>query len=117
MRRALLIAVTTALLMALAIPAFATRGGSGGRGDGPIVYVTGQGLYYDSIVVADPVPANGPFQKLEMTGPTGLQTEFGPGDRGYVAGRWWVDVNGNDEMDDGDHFFVCPLLGPGREAP
>jgi hypothetical protein len=87
-----------------------------GRGDGPVVYVTSQGLFYDSIVVAD-LPPLGPFQLLEMDGPTGLQTEFGPGDRGYVGGRWWVDENGDGEMDAGDAYFLCPLLGPGREEP
>ncbi|MHC4948716.1 MAG: hypothetical protein ACYTG1_10695 [Planctomycetota bacterium] len=88
-----------------------------GRGDGPVVYVTGQDLFYDSIVVAD-LPPHGPFQLLEMGGPSGLLTEFGPGDPGYVGGRWWVDVNGNGEMDaDTDDFFLCPLLPPGREEP
>ncbi len=88
-----------------------------GRGDGPIIYVTGQGLFYDSIVTADPLPARGKFQKLEMGGPSpnGLQTEFGPGDRGYRGGRWWLDINGDGEMNEGDKFFSCPLLGPGRE--
>jgi hypothetical protein len=52
-----------------------------------------------------------------MGGPSGLFTEFGPRDTGYVGGRWWVDVNGNGEMDDGDSFFLCPLLPPGREEP
>ena len=86
-----------------------------GRGDGPIVYVTGQNLFYDSIITADPIPPRGRFQKLEMTGPSGLQTQFGPGDAGYLGGRWWVDANGNNQMDAGDGFFSCPLLGPGRE--
>ena len=49
-----------------------------------------------------------------MDGPSGLQTEFGPGDPGYVGGRWWIDLNGNGEMDPADKFFLCPLLGPGR---
>jgi hypothetical protein len=90
-----------------------------GRGNGPIIYVTGQNLFYDSIVTADPLPMHGPFQQLEMGGPapSGLQTEFGPGDSGYRGGRWWMDVNGNGEMDEEDHFFSCPLLGPGRENP
>lgn len=87
-----------------------------GRGDGPVIYVTGQDLYYDSIVTADPLPARGPFQELKM-GPDGLYTQLGPGDPGYVGGRWWVDLNGNDMMDDGDHYFSCPLLGPGRAEP
>lgn len=89
------------------------------RGNGPVVYVTGQDMYYDTIVLSA-LPPKGPFQKLEMDGPTGLQTEFGLGDLGYVGGRWWVDGNGNGQMDgvrDGDSYFLCPLLGPGREAP
>jgi hypothetical protein len=92
------------------LPAFA-----GGRGDvdAPVVFVTGQGLFYDSIVVTE-LPMEGRFQKLEMAGPSGLQTEFGPGDHDFVGGRWWVDVNGDGEMDEGDSFFLCPLLGPGR---
>lgn len=110
------VCVIAAVLFVVGV-ANATRGGQGGRGDGPVIYVYGQGLFYDSIVTADPLPPNGPFQKLEMSGPTGLETEFGPGDPGYVGGRWWVDVNGNDEMDAGDAYFSCPLLGPGRETP
>jgi hypothetical protein len=51
----------------------------------------------------------GPFQLLENG-----TTEFGPGDPGYVGGRWWEDLNGNGIQDAGDHFFHCPLLGPGR---
>jgi len=88
-----------------------------GRGSGPIVYVTSQGLFYDSIVLAD-LPMRGRFQLLETeTGPTGLQTMYGPGDVGYLGGRWWVDANGNSAMDEGDLFFMCPLLGPGRLDP
>ena len=30
-----------------------------GRGTGPVIFVTSQGLYYDSIVVVDPLPAQG----------------------------------------------------------
>jgi hypothetical protein len=92
---------------------------STGRGKGPIVYVTSTNLYHDSIVLAD-LPQRGRFQLLETnTGPSpfGLQTEFGPGDHGYVGGRWWVDANSNGQMDDGDAFFLCPLLGPGRTTP
>lgn len=87
-----------------------------GRGTGPVVYVTSQNLFYDSIVLAD-LPFNNTdnFQKLEPgVGPSGLQTESGPGDQGYYGGRWWIDVNGNDYMDIEDKFFLCPLLGPGR---
>lgn len=85
-------------------------------GDEPIVYVTGQDLFYDTIILGD-LPRRGRFQLLEMGGPTGLQTEFGPGDVGYLGGRWWVDVNGDGEMDSGDDYFLCPLLPPGREEP
>ena len=84
----------------------------GGRGDGPVVFVTSQGLYYDSIVTADPVPGNGPFQELEM-GANGLQTAYGPGDPQYRGGRWMEDIDGDGEI----HYFVCPLLPPGREQP
>ena len=41
-----------------------------------------------------------------------LTTAYGPGDRGYLGGRWWLDANGNGAMDEGE-TFVCPLLGPG----
>lgn len=86
-----------------------------GRGSGPVIYVVSQDLYFDSIVLTD-LPRKGRFQELFM-GPNGLTTLYGPGDFGYVGGRWWVDDNGNGYMDDGDRFFVCPLLGPGRSAP
>jgi hypothetical protein len=76
------------------------------------VYVTSQGLYYDTSVVKDPLPMNGPFQAL-VNG----TTEFGPGQPGYLGGRWWVDENGNGVQDEGDHFFLCPLLPPGRPTP
>ncbi len=85
-----------------------------GRGTGPVVYVTSQGLYYDSIVVAD-LPAKGEFQQL-IPGPNGLETEFGPGEPGHLGGRWWIDVNSDGVMNNGDRFFLCPLLGPGRET-
>jgi hypothetical protein len=112
-----------ALMMATTLMVTSTveakRGGEGGRGDGPIVYVMEQGLYYDSIVTADPLPPHGPFQQLFP--PDGnddrLRTQYGPGDPGYLGGRWWVDTDGDGEMNAGDHFFMCPLQGPGREAP
>jgi len=89
-----------------------------GRGTGPVVYVTSQDRFYDTIVLGS-LPYNGTenFQWLEMDGPTGLQTEFGPRDTGYYGGRWWVDGNDNDYMDDEDVYFLCPLLGPGRTSP
>lgn len=110
----LILFVVVVLSLVIAVPVLAR--GKGNPHGQPMVYVTSQGLYYDSIVTADPLPPTGRFQKLEM-GPNGLQTEFGPGDPGYLGGRWWEDLNGNNEMDAGDHFFLCPLLGPGRASP
>lgn len=90
------------------------NGRTTGRGNGPVIFVTSQGLYYDSIVVADPLRQKGNFQQL-VPDIYGLQTEFGPGDVGHLGGRWWVDLNKNGEMDDEDHFSLCPLPGPGRD--
>jgi len=84
-----------------------------GRGTGPVIYVTSQGLYYDSIVLTD-LPQHGNFQQL-IPGENGLETEFGPGAPGHLGGRWWLDVNGDSVMDADDLYFLCPLLGPGRE--
>jgi hypothetical protein len=102
-----LIVVLVISLMAAA-PAYANRG------DGALgtVYVSSQGLYYDTFVTAETLPMHGKFQKLE----NGV-TEFGPGTPGYLGGRWWVDVNGNNIQDAGDKFLLCPLLGPGRTTP
>jgi hypothetical protein len=89
-----------------------------GRGNNPdlgVVYVTGQGLYYDTFVTTM-LPRKGRFQQLSM-GTDGPETEFGPGDHGYVGGRWWVDTNMDGEMDDMDTYVSCPLLGPGRTEP
>ena len=101
-----------------ALPAEAGDGGTagssaaGGRRAGGVVYVTSQGLFFDTFVAADPLPNKGPFQLL-VNG----TTQFGPGDPGYLGGRWWEDLNGNGLRDDGDHFFLCPLLPPGRTTP
>jgi hypothetical protein len=116
LKRIAIILLVVVLSLTVAMTAFASPGG---RPTSPIVvYVTSQGLYYDSIP-GPTLPMNGPFQLLEPeAGPHGgPQTEFGPGDPGYVGGRWWVD-NGNTtgEMDSEDTFFLCPLLGPGRET-
>ena len=86
-----------------------------GRSTGPIIFVTSQDLYFDSIVVADPLPQQGYFQQL-IPGVNGLETEFGTGDVGHLGGRWWIDLNENSVMDAGDKYFLCPLLGPGRET-
>ena len=102
------------LLVVLMMAAVAVIPASANRGNGALgmVYVESQGLYFDTFVTADPLPMRGRFQKLE-----GGVTEFGPGDPGYLGGRWWIDKNGNNEMDEGDTFLLCPLLGPGYELP
>ncbi len=109
-------AITLAMAFAYSSMLMVEAKADGPRGSGPVIYVTSQGLFYDSIIGPD-LPQRGPFQKLEMGGPTGLQTEFGPGDPGHRGGRWWLDLNNNGEMDNGDAFFSCPLLGPGRLEP
>lgn len=95
----------------LAAKAISSRGG---RDHGALgtVYVSSQGLYFDTFVTAETLPPHGRFQKLE----DGV-TEFGPGDPGYLGGRWWVDVNDNGIQDPGDNYLLCPLLGPGRTTP
>lgn len=106
--------VAVSLVLILNVGAFA-RGNKGG----PVIYVESQDLYYDAIIAADPLPMKGPFQELyecEANGTVGLCTEFGPGDFGHYGGRWWVD-DGDRIMNENDHFFSCPLLGPGRETP
>lgn len=111
--------MTVALMAVLAqgLAADVQARGEGNPNPAPVVYVTSQGLYYDSIVTADPLPWRGRFQKLEV-GPGGqLQTEFGPGDPGHLGGRWWMDTNGDGMQDANDHYFLCPLLGPGRSTP
>ena len=78
-----------------------------------------EAILYPKADCAPALPQHGPFQELRPgEGPGGtLATEFGPGDPGYVGGRWWVDANGNGEMDEGDAFFSCPLLGKGSATP
>src|SRR5215203_1813461 len=94
------------LLLSSAAPAAAKGGRAGTTG---VVYVSSQGLYYDTFVTVDPLPMRGPFQLLE----NGV-TEFGPGDPGYLGGRWWEDLNGNGEQDADDHYFLCPLMHKGE---
>lgn len=90
-------------------PVFAKGGRAGPIG---VVYVRSQGLYYDTFATAETLPMQGSFQLLENG-----ETEFGPGDPGYLGGRWWIDANGDGVQDPGDTFFLCPLLPPGRTAP
>jgi len=107
--------ITSMILVAgitlISSTAIAKSKGRGSEG-APVVFVTSQALYYDSIALTD-LPMHGEFQQLVPT-MHGLTTEFGPGEVGHLGGRWWIDVNGDDVMDKGDKFFLCPLLGPGR---
>jgi hypothetical protein len=119
-RTALLLLTPLALLMGCqdetptqVAPEVSAQFAKGGRaGALGTVYVTGQGLWYDTFVSASSLPMQGRFQKLE-----GNTTEFGPGDPGYLGGRWWIDDNGNNMQDEGDTFLLCPLLPPGRATP
>ena len=104
--------ISSALLLSSTSYAAQNKSGRGSIGS-PVVYVTSQGLYYDSIALTD-LPQRGEFQEL-VPGMNGLSTEFGPGDIGHLGGRWWIDKNMDGEMDSDDMYFLCPLLGPGRE--
>jgi hypothetical protein len=104
--------VLGAALIAALVFALGASAAGGRAGDTGVVFVTSQGLYFDTFVTVDPLPMRGKFQLLENG-----QTEFGPGDPGYRGGRWWEDLNGNGVQDASDHYFLCPLLGPGRETP
>lgn len=109
LRKSLLVLLVLVAVFAAAIPAYAKGGRAGAIGT---IYVSSQGLYYDTFVTADTLPMEGPFQLLDNH-----VTEFGPGDPGYLGGRWWVDNNGNGIQDAEDSFLLCPLLGPGRTSP
>ncbi len=103
-----LLVLVVALLATIPVAADETSA----RGAAGVIYVTSQGLYYNTYVTASSLPFEGPFQKL-----TNHATEFGPGQPGYLGGRWWVDTNGNGIMDPTDTYFLCPLVGPGRTSP
>ncbi len=82
------------------------------------IYVMSQELFYETFVSAQTLPMKGPFQRLyPPTDVLPARTQYGPGDPGYVGGRWWIDANGNDVQDEGDVFFLCPLIPPGYAAP
>ena len=102
-------AVATAFAIGLGVTAYANRG----NGELGVVYVSSQGLYYDTFVSAQVLPNKGPFQLLDAE--AGV-TEFGPGDPGYLGGRWWID-DGDGMRGDEDTFLLCPLLPPGRPTP
>lgn len=112
----------TSFLAALIASSFclASTASAAGRGnDKPLltIYVASQGLYYDSFVTKFGLPNKGRFQQLDPGAENGPTTEYGPGDAGYIGGRWWIDTNSDDIRDEGDVYFSCPLLGPGRAEP
>ncbi len=113
MRRVMIVFAAFALSVALAAPVLA-GGPPPTHEDGSRVRVTvvvdSSGLEYDSIV-GPSLPANGPFQELYMGMDGKLHTAFGPGDTGYVGGRWALT------MEDGSvAYFSCPLLGNGNAS-
>jgi hypothetical protein len=101
-----------ALVLVFVVGALPVRSQGGRAGATGVIYVISQDLYYDTFVAVDPLPPIGLFQELENN-----MTLYGPGQPGYLGGRWWEDTNGNDVQDPTDHYFLCPLLGPGRESP
>ena len=109
MRRRFVISLFAVLAVAVVFWAIGTPEAEGQRGTGALgtVYVQSQGLYYDTFVAATELPPHGRFQLL-MNG----VTEYGPGDPGYVGGRWMVP-----DGEGGYRYFLCPLLPPGRENP
>jgi hypothetical protein len=111
--------VSFVIIAVLTLAIFVNPAMGNGRPDAGVVYVTGQGLFFETFGTT-PVPPKGPFQLLipaEESASGYPETEYGPGDRGYVGGRWWVDVNHNGQMDEEDNYFQCPLLGPGQPTP
>lgn len=118
-KKSAFVALVVAISLVFAVPAFA--GGPpprlpNGERARPVIFVESQGLYYDSIV-GPSLPMKGPFQELIVHGDESLSTMYGPGDHGFVGGRWWVDLTDDNIQNEGDAFFSCPLLGPGRETP
>ncbi len=115
------LAVLVFVLSALSFPLASAKPAGIPRGT-DVVYVIGQGKYYDTVVPIDTekqLPFKGPFQQIIPGGvsPVAGSTQYGPGDPEYLGGRWWVDVNPNGYPDENDIFFLCPLLGPGRDTP
>jgi hypothetical protein len=109
MRKRFWVSLFAVVALVGVMSAFGTRRAEANRGHGAlgVVYVTGQGLYYDTFVSAQKLPPHGPFQLL-VNG----ETAFGPGDPGYVGGRWKI-LNSSGGYD----YLLCPLLPPGREEP
>jgi hypothetical protein len=97
--------LTAALSAALMLTSFA--GSVSASTPRVVVYVASQGLCFTSVVTPNSLPDEGPFQLLtpsSICGEGTFMTELGPGDVGYVGGRW-VTLDGTR--------FTCPLIGPG----
>jgi hypothetical protein len=111
--------LTLVAVAAVAVVALTWTEAKANRGNGDLgtVYVISQGLYYDTFVPVETLPPHGRFQQLFVVEGAPNETMYGPGDPGYLGGRWWIDVNGNDEMDAEDSYLLCPLLPKGRENP
>lgn len=77
-----------------------------------VIFVISQGLFFDTRLVTDRVTMHGEFQLL-IAG----RTAFGPGQPGFLNGRFFEDLNRNGIQDLADHFFVCSLITPGRLTP
>lgn len=113
---------TTAVVAAIigasiaGISGASAKGNAGGGKPGTTTVCTSSGECYTSIVLDfAELPNQGDFQQL-IPGADGLYTAAGPGDPGYRGGRWWIDANGDGEQNEGDVFFMCPLLGGGPDA-
>jgi hypothetical protein len=93
---------------ALCLTAGAADGVGAAPKQGGAVYVVSQDLCYDTFATTD-LPNEGSFQLLEpdpdeRCGAGSSMTLYGPGDPGYLGGRW-VTPDGRT--------FSCPLMGPG----
>jgi hypothetical protein len=117
MLRALTIVCATCLALACSssptspdVPRSATWTANPPEEQRPIViFVVSQGLFFDACVHPTPLPMLGDFQ-LILNG----RTELGPGQVGFLNGRWWEDLNHNGIKDTSDRFFFCPIVGLGR---
>jgi hypothetical protein len=74
------------------------------------VYVTSLDETFYTFVTPDTLHYNGhnakSFQELTDEGAI-----YGPGVPGHHGGRWWVDANGNGQIDMGEEAVHCPLVG------
>lgn len=83
----------------------------------PIGTPTGTPIAPTGTPIGTPIgtPLEDPLRNLEETQLlSNGRTEFGPGQLGYLGGRWWEDRNNNLIRDSADHFFFAPLQPPGR---